>query len=307
MIVETHSLTKRYGSLPALEDCSLSVMHGEVFGLLGPNGAGKTTLIRLLMGFLQPTSGSASVNGFDCRRDSLKVRAIAAYLPGDARLFRRMRGSEVLRFFAHCRADGDFEKSKALAARLELDIRRRVAFMSTGMRQKLALAATLATNASVLILDEPTANLDPSVRSEIIKLLVEAQADGRTILLSSHVMSEIEECCDRVVILRRGKLVHTQVMDDLRQRHRISGRLPVPLVKIPESLAQNVQLVESSPVSTVNAENGAIAVIFQSQGDLTPALKWITSIGIINLRVEPFGLRSVYDRFHDSATNGGVQ
>jgi ABC-2 type transport system ATP-binding protein len=314
VIVETQSLTKRYGSFTALEECSLSVERGEVFGLLGPNGAGKTTLIRLLMGFLRPTSGSARIEELDCTNDSVAVHAKVAYLPGDARLFRRMRGSEVLRFFARCRSDGNFKKSKSLAERLELDTHQRVGFMSTGMRQKLAIAATLATSSSVLILDEPTSNLDPNVRSEIIRMLAEAKADGRTILLSSHVMSEIEESCDRVVILRQGRLVHTQVMDELRVRHRIVGRSnTIPIPTVPPTLAQRVEFV-NAPLAQLDVaatcnepENGERSVTFHTLGDLAPVLEWIVSIGLAEVRIEPIGLRSVYDRFHSSTTRDGIR
>src|SRR5688500_11010160 len=164
MLIETQSLTKRYGTIAALDDCTLTVPPGEVFGLLGPNGAGKTTLMRLLLGYLQPTSGTARVDGLDCYRQSVQVRQRVAYLPAEARLFSTMRGRDVLAFFADVRPGGDLNRSKKLAERLELDLSRRVAFMSTGMKQKLALSATLAAQTPLMILDEPTANLDPSIR-----------------------------------------------------------------------------------------------------------------------------------------------
>ena len=290
MIVETDSLTKLYGSFAALRDCTLAVNGGEVFGLLGPNGAGKTTLIRSLMGFLKPTSGSAKIDGFDCTLDSVAVHARVAYLPGDARLFRRMRGTEVLRFFADARADGDYKKSRNLASRLDLDISRRVGMMSTGMRQKLALAATLATNATVMILDEPTANLDPNVRSEVICMLAEAKTKGQTVLLSSHVLSEIEESCDRVVILRRGQLVHTQTMNELRVRHRITAASRVPAPIVPKSLADRIELRSESDDSD--------RLLFHTIGDLAPSLDWLTTLGLSEIRAEPLGLRYVYDQFH---------
>ena len=292
MIVETNALTKRYGSFAALRECTLAVADGEIFGLLGPNGAGKTTLIRTLMGFLKPTSGSARIAGLDCTSESVAVHAQVAYLPGDARLFRRMRGTEVLKFFADTRADGDFARSKKFASRLDLDVSRRVGMMSTGMRQKLALAATLATNSKVMILDEPTANLDPNVRSEITCMLAEAKADGKTVLLSSHVLSEIEESCDRVVILRRGQIVHTQVMSDLRIRHRItaSGSLPSPVV--PEPLSGQIEVVEDTHAESSDC------LTMHTVGDLAPCLEWLATLGLTDVRAEPLGLRYVYDQYH---------
>ncbi len=162
MLIATDSLSKRYGSFAALAECSLSVREGEVFGLLGPNGAGKTTLLRLLLGFIRPTSGSATIAGLDCVRDSIAVREKTAYLPGEARLFRRMSGRRVLDFFSRLRPACRRSEAEEVARRLDLDLSRQVARMSTGMRQKLALAAVLATDADLVILDEPTAQPRPN-------------------------------------------------------------------------------------------------------------------------------------------------
>ena len=144
-LVATAGLTKHYGRVAALESCTLTVTPGEIFGLLGPNGAGKTTLLRLLLGYLHPSAGWARIDGLDCHRQSLAVRQRVAYLPGEARLFRQMRGRDVLRFFASMRGGGSWQRAVQLADRLELDVSRRVSFMSTGMRHKLALSATFSS------------------------------------------------------------------------------------------------------------------------------------------------------------------
>ncbi|MCA9168950.1 MAG: ABC transporter ATP-binding protein [Planctomycetales bacterium] len=286
--VETLELTKKYGEFSALSACSLSIEQGEVYGLLGPNGAGKTTLIRLLLGFLRPTHGRATVAGLDCFRQSVAVRSRISYLPAEAKLFRRMRGDDVLRFFADIRGThGNLKRSMQLATRLDLDLQRRVAFMSTGMRQKLALAATLAHEAPLLILDEPTANLDPNVRAEVMRILAELNQDGRTIILSSHVLSEIEEACDRVVILRGGRLVHTQSMNELRQRHRVSARAPESMQSPPAELARRVRV-----------EHYAGRIIVETEGELADVLPWVSSLGLKELTIEPYGLRSVYEQYH---------
>jgi ABC-2 type transport system ATP-binding protein len=287
-LVETRELTKRYGAFAALDACSVSVRAGEVFGLLGPNGAGKTTLIRLLLGYLKPTSGQAHIGGYDCSKQSVAVRGITAYLPGDARLFPNMRGHDVLRFFAEVRPGGDVQRSRRLAERLELDLSRRVAYMSTGMRQKLALAATLATQTALVILDEPTANLDPNVRSEVIALVLEAKAAGRTIIFSSHVMSEVEEACDRVVILRKGQLVHTQEMSALKEQHRIRARLTGPWQPPPLPLMENLRITHGEQEE----------VTLETSADLAPLLGWLATLPLADLRIEPLGLRAVYDRYH---------
>jgi ABC-2 type transport system ATP-binding protein len=287
-VVVTNRLGKRYGAVTALSDCSLTIGRGEIFGLLGPNGAGKTTLLRLLLGYLRPTSGAARILGYDCSAQSLEVRRRAAYLPGEARLFRQMRGREVLRFFTDMRATGRFERARALADRLDLDLRRRVSNMSTGMRQKLALAASLANDAPLVILDEPTANLDPTMRGTVEGLVVEAQAAGRTVLFSSHVLSEVERVCDRVGILRAGRLVHTQAMSDLRRRHRISAALRGTLPDVPLELKD--QLVIDTGTDG--------QVMIETAVELAQLLGWLSTLPLEEVRIEPVGLRAVYDAFH---------
>ena len=288
MLVETQALTKTYGAVAALRDCSLGVEAGEVFGLLGPNGAGKTTLIRLLLGYLRPTAGRARVDGIDCQRRSVEVRRRVSYLPAEASLFPHMRGADVLRFFAEIRPDGDLQRSLMLAGRLELDLTRKVSFMSTGMRQKLALAATLAADAPLYILDEPTANLDPTVRATVLAMVAEARQRGCTVMFSSHVLSEVEEVCDRVVILRAGQPVHTQVMSELRQQHRILATLAGPLPPPPASMYGQLSI----------ATRARGEVVIETPGELAPLLGWLSTLQLKDVRIEPIGLRAVYDRYH---------
>lgn len=288
MIVETCELSKTYGSLAALRECSLTVERGEVFGLLGPNGAGKTTLLRLLLGFLRPSAGWAKIAGLDCEKQSVAVRRQVAYLPAEASMFPNMRGREALRFFAEIRPGCELDRSLAIAQRLELDLSRRVSFMSTGMKQKLALAATMAADTPLYILDEPTANLDPTVRSTVLALVAEARAAGKTVMFSSHVLSEVEEVCDRVVILRAGQLVHTQKMDQLRQQHRIVAALAGPLPELPEALEGQLTIVRQARHEAV----------LETPGELAPLLKWLATLPLADVRIEPIGLRSVYDRYH---------
>jgi len=200
-VITTVGLTKHFKHVRALTNLNCVIQRGEVVGLLGPNGSGKSTLVRLLMGFMAPTSGTATLLGLDSQRDRVAVHERIAYLPGDARLFRTMRGTDALQFFAAIRKSASIERARQIADRLELDLNRWIAFMSTGMRQKLALAAVLALDTPILILDEPTANLDPTIRNEVLTLVKAASQAGRTVLFSSHVLSEIEEICDRVMIL----------------------------------------------------------------------------------------------------------
>ncbi|TWU48065.1 putative ABC transporter ATP-binding protein YxlF [Rubripirellula reticaptiva] len=294
-MVVTDRLTKRYGDFTALSNCSLSVARGEIFGLLGPNGAGKTTLIRSLLGFLRPTSGSCSVDGFDPMVDGVGLRSRVAYLPGDARLPRHMRGAGVLTFFSEMHPCGDVDRSLRVADRLELNVKTRVAFMSTGMRQKLALAVVLGLDTPLLILDEPTANLDPTVRAAVLDLVVEARSRGRTVMFSSHVLSEIEETCDRVAFLRKGELVRELMMSELFQRHRVTAKttsVSAPAsISVPDSLADRVR------VSTITRANQELLCI-DTDGDLSPMIGWLDSLQLVGMRIEPLGLRAVYDSVH---------
>jgi ABC-2 type transport system ATP-binding protein len=289
MLIEIQGLTKRYGAFAALEDCTLQIGRGEVFGLLGPNGAGKTTLLRLLMGYLSPTSGTATIDGLDCHRQSVQVRRRASYLPGEARLFRQMRGRKVLEFFAEVRPGGDLQRSLDLAGRLELDLSRRVAFMSTGMRQKLALAATMAADTPLVILDEPTANLDPTVRGVVAQMVTESREQGRTVVFSSHVLSEVEDVCDRVAFLRSGRLAHLQVMHDLKRRHRIRAVLAGPWQPPPERLGEEL---------SIRRDDGGHVTI-ETPGELAPVLQWLSTLPLEEMNVQPVGLRALYDRVHD--------
>jgi len=306
LVVRTRELTKRYGKFQALTRCNLEVRAGEIFGLLGPNGAGKSTLIRLLLGYLHVTSGSCEVVGKNPEVDSVAVRRGVSYLPGDARLPRHMRGDGLLKFFSQMHPAGDLKRSLDVAERLELDLSRRVAFMSTGMRQKLALAVVFGPRTPLLILDEPTANLDPTVRGEVLKLVLSQRDEGRTVMFSSHVLSEIEQTCDRVAFLRRGELVRRLTMLELFQRHRVTATFndeidaaslnaERPLGPIPQALAD--------PIESITVIGRQVRI--DTAGDLGPALSWLASLPIHQVRIEPLGLHTVYQSVHrsvDSAT-----
>lgn len=289
-IVVAESLSKHYGSFRALDDCSLEVQEGCVFGLLGPNGAGKTTLIRTLLGYIRPTSGAAKIRGFDCFTESVSVRKNVGYLPAEAKLFRTMKGTAVLEFFAAMHPLGNHVKAVELAKRLQLDLTRRVAFMSTGMKQKLALAAVVSCAAPLLILDEPTANLDPTVRNEIMSLIRETHTEGRTVILCSHVLQEIEEVCQDAAILRAGKVVHRVDVEHLRSVHRIQGEWnrPEPF----ESMARPNQVIHN------HCRDGKLVI--DIEGPLEDHWNWLRELDLRNVKVEPVGLRSIYETYHSS-------
>jgi len=288
MLVATAGLTKRYGTLTALADCSLTVGPGEVFGLLGPNGSGKTTLLRLLLGFLRPTSGQATILNKDCYEQSVEVHRHVSYLPGEVRLPRRLRGHAVLRYFSSLRPEGNLARAVGIAERLGLDLSRQVARCSTGMRQIMALCIAMSADVPLVILDEPTSSLDPTVRGHVADLVREARAAGRTVILSSHVLSEVEEVCDRVTILRHGHVVHEQTLAELARQHRIRAELIGPISPPPEEVARHIARFDQT--------DGHLEII--APGELAPLLGWLATLPLSEVRIEPLGLRTVYDRFH---------
>jgi ABC-2 type transport system ATP-binding protein len=227
-VIRTDHLTKRYGSVPALSDLSLSVRRGEIFGFLGPNGAGNSTMIRTLLGYLHPTSGAATVLGRDVVADSVEIRRRTGYLPGGIALYGSLTGIDALRYLADLQGQPGVRREE-LCERLKLsprDLRRRVRDYSRGMRQKLGVIQALQHDPELAILDEPTEGLDPLVQHAFYAILDDLQAAGRTIFFSSHVLPEVERVCDRVAIIRAGELMALQTVEDLlsRRKRRITLR-----------------------------------------------------------------------------------
>jgi len=213
-------LIKDYGRVHAVRGIDLEVRRGEVFGFLGPNGAGKTTTIRCILDLLRPTSGVIEVLGLDPRRDGLNVRKLVAYVPGELRLPERMTGSQLVGSIARLRGGFDAARIRDLANRLGLDLSRRLRDLSSGNRRKVALLLAFASEAEIMVLDEPTNGLDPLMQHEFLRLIREARDAGTTVFLSSHVLSEIQRAADRVAVLRAGKVVALGTVDELRGQAR---------------------------------------------------------------------------------------
>lgn len=215
-VIKLENLTKHYGEIVGIQDLSLEVTEGEVFGLLGPNGAGKTTTIRLILDFIRPTSGKAAVFGLSPRSDGTDIRRRVGYLPGDFVTYDHMTGATVTEYFTHLRG-ADPVKLVALCERYKLDLSRKIGQLSKGNKQKIGLVQAFMNDPDLLILDEPTAGLDPLLQYEFQKMIHEEKAQGKTIFMSSHVMSEVEATCDRVGIIREGKLVTIDTVSHLTE------------------------------------------------------------------------------------------
>lgn len=218
--VRTERLTKRYGNHPALTDLDLEVRPGEIFGYLGPNGAGKTTTIRLLLDLIRPTSGRAEVLGMDVRARSVAVHHKVGYLAGDVALYEGLTGLEHLTYLGNLRGGVEPGRIRLLADRFDLDLSRPIRQLSKGNRQKVGLIQAFMHRPELAILDEPTSGLDPLMQQESHQLLRESTGEGATVLLSSHVLSEVERVADRVAILRAGRLVTVGSVSDIKARAR---------------------------------------------------------------------------------------
>ncbi|MEE8421369.1 MAG: ABC transporter ATP-binding protein, partial [Dehalococcoidia bacterium] len=219
--IRLEQLTKDYGSLRALDGLDLTVEEGEVFGFLGPNGAGKTTTLRVLMDLIRPTSGRAEVLGFDTQRDSIEVRARTGYLPDDPQMYDDMTVHAFLRLMMSLRGSGargsDGRRRDELIERLQLDPTRRIGALSRGNRQKAGIVLALMSEPQLVVLDVPTTGLDPLVREEVELLLREIADGGGTVFFSSHVLSEVEQICDRVAMVREGRVIDVLALEERRR------------------------------------------------------------------------------------------
>jgi ABC-2 type transport system ATP-binding protein len=215
-VIQTEKLTKYYGSHRGIIDVDLEVNEGEAFGFLGPNGAGKTTMIRTLLDHIRPTSGHATVFGIDTTVDPVAIHRRIGYLPGEFTLYDKLTGGQTLEYFANLRGGVDRAYQRALITRLDVDPSRKFREYSKGNKQKIGLIIALQHRPDLLLLDEPTSGLDPLIQQEFYGVIRDAKAEGRTVFLSSHILSEVEKTCDRVAIIREGRLARVDKTDALR-------------------------------------------------------------------------------------------
>jgi ABC-2 type transport system ATP-binding protein len=273
--ISTHGLTKDYGLGRGLFELDLEVGTGEIFGFLGPNGAGKTTTIRLLMGMIFPTRGTAQIFGLDCQRESVAVKSKVGYLPGELPQFGGLRGSEIVAYLGGLRGGVDQNRVRAICERLELDLGRRFREYSRGNKQKLGLVLAFMHRPPLLILDEPTASLDPLNQQTFYDLLFESRAEGATVFLSSHVLSEVEHVCDQVGIIRRGRLVSVAGLDELHH-------LRIHHVEIEFAGQPPVKAIEAADgVSDVRVDGSRVRG--NVRGGFEPLLAAIAGQGVVNL------------------------
>jgi ABC-2 type transport system ATP-binding protein len=250
-ILEVQGLTKSYGSKRGITDVSVSVDEGEVFGFLGPNGAGKTTTIRILMALIRADSGTARIAGLDCWQHSVEIKKLVGYVPGEPSLDPNLTGGQILEFFAHLRGGVDHAYLKQLIERFDLDTSRKFRQYSTGNKRKVVLIQAFMHRPRLLILDEPTSGLDPLNQHEFDRMVNEVRAEGRTVFLSSHILSEVEKTCTRVAIIRAGNIV------------RIGGVAEVTAIKRYEI---TITFGAAVPVDAFRTLEGVVEVEASDQG-----------------------------------------
>jgi beta-exotoxin I transport system ATP-binding protein len=286
-------LTKRYGKLTAVSELDLEVNRGEVLGFLGLNGAGKTTTIRILLDLLRPTAGGASIFGHDCQKDGLRARAITGYLPGEMGIYSDLTGRDVLDLLGGLSAQPPNRQWRCeLQERLELpeaDVRRKLREYSTGMKHKLGLIQAFQADPPLLILDEPTEGLDPLMQESFYQLIADVKCRGRTVFMSSHVLSEVERVCDRIALLRKGELVLLSPVEEIRKlaarRVRVFFTGPVTLN---QDLPPGHEVVELNPR----------AWVLRVEGLLGPLLGLLAALPVEDIQVEEPRLEEVLIKYY---------
>ncbi len=287
--VTISGLVKTFGQTRALDGLDLSVYTGEIHGFLGPNGAGKTTTIRILLGLLKADSGRVRLLDGDPWRDAVALHRRLAYVPGDVTLWPDLTGGEVIDLLGRLRGGLDAERRAALLTRFELDPRKKCGTYSKGNRQKVALVAALASDVELLLLDEPTSGLDPLMEGEFRRVIAEERARGRTVLLSSHILSEVEALCDRVSIIRLGKTVESGTLAELRHLTRTS--ITAELARVPSGL--------SDLAGVTNLDVQGTHVRCSVDGDqLDQLLRGLTAFGVRSLVSQPPTLEDLFLRHY---------
>jgi ABC-2 type transport system ATP-binding protein len=289
-VIETDRLTKRYGSVRGIEDISICVDRGEVHGFLGPNGAGKTTTIRTLLDLLHPSGGRALLFGLDSHESSREIRARLGNLPGDFACDPRLTGHEFLAFCAEARGITGMGSGSLLAQRFEADLERRIGELSRGNRQKIGLIQALFHDPELLMLDEPTTGLDPLMQEEFLAVIREYRERGGTAFLSSHDLDEVERVCDRVAIIREGRLAAVEKVADLRGRayHHVSIEFDAPV--------DGGEFARIAGVSELEVDGPRVS--FKASGALDPVVKAAARHTVLDMELTEPTLEEIFLTFY---------
>lgn len=298
-VISTQDFTKTYGKNRGIHNVNLTVEQGEVFGFLGPNGAGKTTTIRTLLGFMHPTAGRAQIFGLDTESDSVEIRAQVGNLPGEFTLEDRMTGEQLLKLFARIRGVVDLSYAHELAGRFGADLNRPMRRLSRGNKQKIGLIQAMFHRPPLLILDEPTGGLDPLVQEEFLRIIAEVRDEGRTVFFSSHNLPEVERVCDRVGVIREGKLVAVETTDTLLNKtfRHMSLTFDAP---VDADGFKNLAGVEKF-------QHDGAKITFELHGDLDEVIKLAADHTLVDMDYERPSLEEIFLAYYDESGSESQQ
>lgn len=291
-VIETRSLTKYYGKSRGIIDVSLKINKGEVFGFLGPNGAGKSTTIRTILDYIRPTSGSSLVNGMDPVKEGAKVRRSVGYLPSDFGTYHNMTAEAYLRTLLTMMEYKGKDRIREIAERFQLDLKRRIKDFSRGNRQKVGIVSAFMHSPDLIIMDEPTSGLDPLMQQEFYKLVLEEKAAGRTVFLSSHILAEVEAICDRVGIIKEGKVI---VVEEMRKFKEKTGKMMQ--VKFDEIVPPSVfkKIPGVTHVELVGEKELKITIANNVDG----VIKILAKHKVVDLDYEDMSLESLFLKYYE--------
>ena len=291
-VIVIDQLQKSYGKVQAVRGISMSVERGEIFGFLGPNGAGKTTTIRCMLDVIRPSAGIIRVLGLDAQRDALALHQRIGYLPGDVRLPGQMTGKQVINYFSRLQGLEPVLLNE-LVARFDVEMKRPIKGYSKGMRQKIGVVLAFMCDPEVLILDEPTSGLDPLLQKVFNEFLLEEQARGKTVFMSSHIMSDVEKVCHRVAVIRQGELVTVEEVEKLREKAGQRVTVEFGDTVAPEELAR------IPGVSMVSKNNNNSSYHFNISGNMDPLIKALSHHEVVRLQAEEAPLEEVFLKFYE--------
>lgn len=288
-LLEIKQLTKKYGKVIAVDAIDLSIQKGEIYGFIGPNGAGKTTTINVLLGILKANQGSVKIFGLDAWRDAVEIHKRISFVPGDVSLWGNLSGGEVIDLLTSLKENVDTTKKAELMKRFELDPTKKCQTYSKGNKQKVALIAALVADADFYIFDEPTSGLDPLMEAVFQACVQELKKQGKTVLLSSHILNEVEKLCDRVSIIREGKIVETGTLNDLRYLTNIT-----------------MSIQTKTPIENLNQIEGISGVVTQANrysfqvdsSALSQVMSELSKYGIEKLESAPPTLEDLFMRYY---------
>lgn len=290
VILKTEDLVKKYGSFTALDKVNLEVKSGEIYGFIGPNGAGKTTTIRILLGILKATSGYVSIFGMDSWKDAVEIHKRVAYVPGEVNLWSNLTGGEVIDLFVSLRGNMSKSRRDELIEMFDLDPSKKCRTYSKGNRQKVALVAAFASNADLYILDEPTSGLDPLMEKVFQKCIMDVRNEGKSVLLSSHILSEVEKLCDKVSIIRQGRIIESGSLNELRHLARTDVYVET------RNELSGLELVEG--VIGVSRKDAGYLVQIESNA-IGHVIEYIAKYDIARIESTPITLEELFMRHYE--------